>query len=196
MRVVRGAEGDPDHSPESGYRYDGLFFIDRYWSQTGRSGHMIWRFRLVEESRGLPTALHTGEGGDIPDRVETTVQRIVRNTVIAQRVKELHGHRCQICGTVVTTPGGKYAEVAHIRPLGRPHDGPDIASNVLCLCPNDHVRFDRGAITIGDDGLIRSADGATQGELRSVAGHEIDPEFLAYQRGLFGSQKGEGDGDV
>jgi hypothetical protein len=24
--------------------------------------------------------------------------------------------------------------------VGRPHNGPDTADNVLCLCPNDHVR--------------------------------------------------------
>ena len=47
-------------------------------------------------------------------------------------------------------PTGRYAEGAHIRPLGYPHDGPDVLGNVLCLCPNDHVRFDYGAIWLDD----------------------------------------------
>jgi len=45
-------------------------------------------------------------------------------------------------------PAGPYAEAAHIRALGLPHNGPDVLENLLCLCPNDHVRFDAGAIYI------------------------------------------------
>ena len=44
-----------------------------------------------------------------------------------------------------------YAEACHIKPLGEPHNGPDQASNVLCLSPNMHVLFDYGAISINDD---------------------------------------------
>jgi putative restriction endonuclease len=33
VRVVRGAGGDPTHSPASGYRYDGLFYIEMYWRE-------------------------------------------------------------------------------------------------------------------------------------------------------------------
>jgi len=69
-------------------------------------------------------------------RRSSTVQRLVRNTVCAVRAKEWHEHRCQICGVQLQTPGGPYAEGAHIRALGRPHDGPDVESDLLCLCPN------------------------------------------------------------
>src|SRR5438309_933297 len=31
VRVLRGAGGDPAYSPESGYRYDGLFYVEDYW---------------------------------------------------------------------------------------------------------------------------------------------------------------------
>ena len=75
-------------------------------------------------------------------------QRIVRNSEISGRVKKLHDWTCQICGTRIAIPSDAYAEGAHIRPLGRPHDGPDVEENVLCLCPNDHVRFEFGAIVI------------------------------------------------
>lgn len=46
------------------------------------------------------------------------------------------------------SPSTWYAEAAHTRALGAPHDGPDSIENVLFLCPNDHVRFDTGAILI------------------------------------------------
>src|SRR4051794_13821659 len=54
VRVIRGAGGEPTLSPSSGYRYDGLFDVDDYWEETGKSGFRIWRFRLVKraESRG------------------------------------------------------------------------------------------------------------------------------------------------
>src|SRR4051812_34118725 len=30
VRVVRGAGGDPKHSPAAGYRYDGLYYVESY----------------------------------------------------------------------------------------------------------------------------------------------------------------------
>jgi hypothetical protein len=47
----------------------------------------------------------------------------------------LYDFTCQICGTRLATPAGAYAEICHIKPLGRPHNGPDVPENILCLCP-------------------------------------------------------------
>ena len=76
-------------------------------------------------------------------------------------------------------PTGGYAEAAHIMPLGRPHYGPDVSENVLCLCANCHVLFDRGAIGIAADGSLIN----TPGDLRDVTGHRVGPEYLEYHRG-------------
>lgn len=78
----------------------------------------------------------------------------------------------------VADSGGPYAEAAHIRPLGRPHNGPDICSNILCLCPNHHVLFDAGAFRIAADLTFIGIPGM----LRVRAGHEVGEEFLAYHR--------------
>ena len=86
-----------------------------------------------------------------PERRPTTIKRIVRDSALSLLIKTLHDHTCQICGVRLLLPNGPYAEGAHIRPLGHPHDGHDVAGNLLCLCPNDHVLFDQGAITIKDD---------------------------------------------
>lgn len=43
-------------------------------------------------------------------------------------------------------------EVHHIQPLGK-HNGPDIKENMIVLCPNDHIMFDRGAITLDLDNM-------------------------------------------
>ena len=104
-------------------------------------------------------------------------------------MKRLHKYRCQVCGERLETPAGPYAESAHIRPLGRPHDGPDTEGNVLCLCPNHHVLFDSGAIHVDDDfEVINAASGDSLGELRRIRKHAVDRDQLAYHRGLYQSE--------
>lgn len=126
--------------------------------------------------------------GQHAKRIETTVQRLVRSTAVVQHVKELHVFQCQVCGIRIETPSGPYAKGAHIRALGRPHDGPDEPSNVLCLCPNDHVRFDSGGIYL-DDGLsvVHAVTGATAGKLRRAPGHAIALGHVGYHRGIHAS---------
>jgi putative restriction endonuclease len=98
-------------------------------------------------------------------------------------VKAVHDYRCQVCGLRLETPSGPYAEAAHIRPLGSPHNGPDTRDNILCLCPNHHVLFDLRAFTVAEDlSLIGIA-----GRLNTVAGHVISPEHLRYHREHFGT---------
>jgi len=48
VRVIRGARGHPLHSPTSGYRYDGLYYVEGYWQKQGKAGYNIWQFRLVK----------------------------------------------------------------------------------------------------------------------------------------------------
>jgi putative restriction endonuclease len=111
----------------------------------------------------------------------------VRNTAVTEWVKELYDFTCQVCGTRLETPVGPYAEAAHIRAVGRPHIGPDATENVLCLCPNDHVLFDRGFLSIADDGrVLEVATGRPVGQLAVKGGHNVDPAHLAYRRTLFG----------
>lgn len=73
---------------------------------------------------------------------------------------------------------GSYAEAADIKSLGQPHNGPDVESNILCLCPNHHVLFDNGGFTIADDlSLV-----GIEGELKTVKKHKVDLEFIQYHR--------------
>lgn len=187
VRVIRGAGGDPKYSPTVGYRYDGLFRVVDHWSDIGKDGFRIWRYRLVAlESADPPSAdVDDTESAESepPARTETTIQRLVRSTAVANRVKRIHKYRCQICGIQLTTPAGPYAEAAHIRALGKPHNGPDVASNILCLCPNDHLLFDTGAIYVDADGVVRQTQTAAKlGNLQLVDGHTVDWAQLAYHR--------------
>jgi putative restriction endonuclease len=87
-----------------------------------------------------------------------------------------------LCATRLETRAGAYAEGAHIRPLGRPHNGPDVHGNVLCLCPNCHVLFDQGAITIEDDFTLLGRTG----RLSLHPQHSIDVLHLRYHREHYG----------
>ncbi|MEU6364246.1 HNH endonuclease [Streptomyces sp. NPDC046931] len=118
-------------------------------------------------------------------RATVTTQRIVRSTAVADFVKRAHDYTSQVCDIRLPAPTGAYAEAAHIKPLGRPHSGPDIAANVLRLCPNHHVLFDLGILTVADDLTITSPAGGTHRKrLREVATHQIGHEYLAHHAQL------------
>ncbi len=106
---------------------------------------------------------------DPPARIMATTYRILRDTAASRQLKADHECRCQICDITIELPGGmRYAEAHHVRPLGRPHDGPDVRENMIVLCPNHHAMCDYGTIRLSVNGL------------RRIDGHIIDPKFIAY----------------
>jgi putative restriction endonuclease len=181
VRVIRGSGHPSPYSPSSGYRYDGLYLVDDYWHETGRSGFRIWRYRLIKLPKHPDGNQANVERPDTPSaapRHETTVLRIIRDTKQARSIKELHDYRCQMCGIRLEGLAGPYAEAAHVRPLGTPHHGPDTPDNILCLCPNHHVLFDHGGVMIDEYlSLI-----GMQGRLKVHPQHQIDEAHLRYRR--------------
>jgi 5-methylcytosine-specific restriction enzyme A len=102
-------------------------------------------------------------------RLLTQINRIVRDTQIARRVKIIHNYRCQICGYTLDLGNGKlYAESHHIKPLGIKHNGPDIVENIMCVCPNHHALLDYGAIPINLKNL------------RITSGHIFSEQYIEY----------------
>lgn len=202
VRVIRGSGGDPKYSPEGGYRYDGLFVVEDHWSKIGLDGFLIWQFRLRRLDELAADVVLQGAvepplpgGNPTPGRAERVSQAIARSREVAEWVKRTHDHVCQVCGIVLETPGGlRYAETAHIRGLGRPHNGPDEPDNTLCLCPNHHKLFDLGGITIDERlRVIDETTGKILGQLRSKRRHQVNPEHLRYHRRLY-RQSGNDDG--
>ena len=59
VRVVRGASHASSFSPKAGYRYDGLYLVENYWQEKGKSGHKVWRYRLVKEDKSTAPWLST-----------------------------------------------------------------------------------------------------------------------------------------
>ena len=102
-------------------------------------------------------------------RVESTVYRILRDTELAKHLKSIHEYRCQMCGLSIQLPNDRaYAEAHHIQPLGRPHNGYDIAENIIIVCPNHHAMLDYGAMKLEIE------------EIRQADGHDIGLEFIQY----------------
>lgn len=186
VRVIRGWEGDQQFSPPTGYRYDGLFVVTQHWRGKSQDGPLIWRYVLERSDGGARWGNPAPPKGDaVPRYARSVVQRVARNSEVTQWVKGVHDGVCQFCGVRLETAAGYYAEGAHIRALGAPHHGPDVPSNVLCLCPNDHVMFDKGALYLEAGKVRRSSDGAVLSDLRTVSSHKINWDHVAYHREHF-----------
>src|ERR687893_2290947 len=182
VRVIRGSSHDSEYSPPSGYSYDGLYAVEEFWHERGRSGFEVWRYRLVKIPEKVTVGQEVREepaGYSVPRRQEAWVSRIVRDSTYAGKVKALYGYRCQMCRTRLECPAGPYSEAAHIRPLGTPHNGPDTVDNILCLCPNHRVLFDNGAVYIADDLSVNGDEGNV---LTVHRNHRINRQHLAYHR--------------
>jgi hypothetical protein len=209
IRVIRGHKGDSRYSPSKadGYRYDGLYKITSVCTATSKSpapdGSKIWicQFHLerlpddlqvqTDLERQVIHALdEVGQGEQqekFPRSQSMQVRRLVRDTAAVRRIKKLYEGECQLCGLRLEGPDGKlYSEGAHIRPLGKPHHGPDVEPNILCLCPNCHVRLDIGAVVIDKDWSVVIRAGlfgaGLRTELMVKKGHGVHPEYLRYHR--------------
>jgi putative restriction endonuclease len=173
VRVVRRVVG--------GFRYDGLYRVEDAWISPGRRGFLICRYRL----RRLGGA-HVSDGSTTPaQRQMTTHYRLLRQGAVPMAVKAMYDFTCQVCGTRLETAAGPYAEGAHVLPLGAGYDGPDVVGNVLCLCPNDHVRLDHGAIFIDDNFKVIARDGRVLGLLRLQPEHRLDLDCIRAHRAIF-----------
>jgi hypothetical protein len=108
-------------------------------------------------------------GNQFPGRKRQETYRVLRDTKLACQIKLLNHHCCQLCSiSIVLADGKNYSEAHHIKPLGRPHNGPDIASNIIVLCPNHHVMLDYGVIKLNSN------------DIKINTRHTISEEFIEY----------------
>ena len=169
----RASESGKENMPSSGY-----------FNQFHRSGSedekISWLCDEIEKAKNfdwgsMTTPISLSDVRTVSDinkpaaRYKAIDYRIVRDTVMARKIKRINNFKCQICGqTIELADGISYAEAHHIQPLGKPHFGPDIESNLMCLCPNHHVEMDYGVRKIEMKNII------------SNIGHKIDQTFLDY----------------
>lgn len=183
VRVIRGSKHNSEFSPKQGYLYSGLYSVVDAWQAEGKSGFKVCKYRLVysgdNTQRTTPEKVEFDFRKGDKKRKSGTVLRIVRETKIAQDIKRLYEFSCQVCGLSIKTKNGHYAEGAHIKPLGKPHDGDDSTDNILCLCPNHHIMLDKGSFSIDDTHQLL---GEESGILRTNARHTINRDNLKYHR--------------
>tara|TARA_R110001583_G_scaffold74336_1_gene205945 strand:- start:723 stop:1385 length:663 start_codon:yes stop_codon:yes gene_type:complete len=116
-----------------------------------------------------PIAFDIPNGEMEPERRESITYRVLRDTALARKLKLLYENKCQICrNTIYLKSGATYSEAHHIKPLGREHNGPDVAENIVVLCPNHHVMCDYGAIELN------------LSELYVCSGHDLSETYIQY----------------
>ncbi|MGG3271495.1 HNH endonuclease [Priestia aryabhattai] len=120
---------------------------------------------------------------------KTYIERMIRNTSEAQKLKRYYKDECQICGKCLQTPNGSIAEAHHIQPYNRFHKGDDVKGNMIVLCPNCHTQFDHLYYAINPDSLLvhcyNSEDRYHLAPIRLKQGHRFNKKYLQYAWKLF-----------
>jgi len=111
-----GYEDDEDYGDV--VDYTGYGGRDRTMGrQVSDQSFTLWNRALAFSGlNGLPVRIIRGAGHDSPYSPGT-------------------GYSCQMCSTRLEGIAGPYAEAAHIRPLGAPHNGPDTLDTFSAYAP-------------------------------------------------------------
>jgi predicted restriction endonuclease len=153
---------------------------DIFYSVEGL-GKGVWGLR--EMLRSAPVAGDI-EKPTLPPTHEVTLHREIRDTKLTRQLKQLYHNKCQVCGKVIKLPGQEYSEAHHLKPLGRPHSGPDVPGNVIVVCPDHHAEFDFGAIAVEPVTLkimhIVSDNPVVGQRLDLHPSHTLDAKYLLY----------------
>ena len=114
------------------------------------------RYRLLLTHAELECEPARADDAGVAVPAMRTIVRSVRlrNTLLAAEMKRRYKDVCQVCREQLQLAASTYAESHHIRPMGSPHNGPDVEGNILVVCPNHHVMFDRGALVIDPSSFI------------------------------------------
>ena len=184
VRVIRGYQ--IDNGPTSGYRYDGLYYVEKYERVRGKSGYFVCRFYLRSELQIQPLEnklkSNLKKTYKSAPRAKSTVDRTVRSQKNVDAIKKMYLYRCQVCGIQLDVPDRLPICIgAHIKGIGFPTRGPDEVENMLCLCPNHHDQFDAFAFTINPENLkIIGLNEFNAKKIQLNKKHNIDKQFLQY----------------
>jgi predicted restriction endonuclease len=101
-------------------------------------------------------------------------------------MKRRYRDTCQVCRERLHLANCTYAESHHIKPLGSPHNGPDVEGNILVVCPNHHVMLDRGALLIDPSSFIVShvSDAISPRRLLLQPWHRLNRRYVQYHANI------------
>jgi putative restriction endonuclease len=103
--------------------------------------------RYAAQQRGF------GEGGLVFERpvLERLTRRPYRDVAFRRKVRVAYDYRCAMSGLRLRNGGGRpEVQAAHIRPVE--HGGSDSVRNGLALSGTLHWMFDRGLVSVAEDG--------------------------------------------
>jgi len=188
VRVTRGFQ--IEYGPSDGYRYDGIYYVTGYEYTKGSEGFMVYQFNLSALStyNNIKKSIIDNVKPDLkfPDRKERRVSQLVRNPAIPRNIKKMYKNICQVCRQPLKGKrNGLICKGAHIEPVGQPHNGPDVESNMLCLCPNHHDMFDDYGFTINEDLTINIDDDLPMNESKILfvnESHNLDIKYINNHR--------------
>lgn len=158
-----------------------------------------WEFDMVIEPYSANNDisfrdLEDFEMGNTRNHEETkvTIQRLVRDSNIARKLKEHYEYRCQLCNYRLRKSDGSYiAECHHIQPYNKLHQGDDTTLNLIVLCPNCHTQFDDLYFAINPETYlvhcILEDDDYHLSEFD--LNHKLDKKYLMHAWKLFNEKK-------
>jgi|WetSurMetagenome_2_1015567.scaffolds.fasta_scaffold270478_1 putative restriction endonuclease len=142
-------------------------------------------------NEGLLAAEETTEY--LPIRKTAILERPIREAAFTKTIQNAYHATCAMTGIKLINGGGRCEiEAAHIRPVSQ--NGPDSTRNGIALSRTVHWMFDRGILSITDEGSILMAKALVPNQVRMMLnpdGRIIFPEnriaaphpiFLRYHR--------------
>lgn len=170
------------------YEINGQFFESRLRREDGtvnlglfrRSVHHLSdaEYLAIVQVGMAGERLHTSIGGETPEAaepeadygrplLERLVARPYRDAAFQRVVRGAYDSACALTGLRLINGGGKCEiEAAHIKPVE--DFGPDSPRNGLALCRTLHWMFDRGVLSLDDDGKVLMARKLVPDEARRM----------------------------
>jgi hypothetical protein len=108
---------------------------------------------------------------------------VVRDSKVVRSMKVYYQSACQVCGRIIELPNHKrYAEVHHLRPLGKPHNGKDGDPNIIVVCPLHHAMLDLCVMAINPKALSIECWDRRLAEhgMKIQINHQLDQKSLEY----------------
>lgn len=171
---IAGYQGFPFPVP---FSTDGVFLESRMRNKDGSLNTGISRsaVRMLPRGEfehicrlGMAPAIEEADTAAVTERVAETqseyagprldvlISRPLRDAAFARIVRRAYDRTCAMTGLQLVNGGGRCEiEAAHIRPVE--NDGPDSPRNGLALSRTVHWLFDRGFLSLEDDGTILKA---------------------------------------
>lgn len=131
---------------------------------------------ITSKAKFLP-----GDLEEPPEKFKSTITRFIRDTKKTIQLKKMYEYTCQVCKLQIKIQNDTYySEVHHIHPLKE--GGDDSFSNMIVLCPNDHMFFDYGMLRIDIDGeWVIDKIGKKIEKIKFIGNHKIAKKNIQYQ---------------